>query len=87
MTPRINRREEGLKELASMIADAYRRRATGEIVGPLRASGDEDKNAINESEIIKRIEPDGSGQGFVYTETVRVENFIRNKVRKGSTKK
>ncbi len=87
MTPKINRREEGLRELASMIAAAYRRRATGEIIGPLSASGDYEKNTVSESEIIVRIEPADPGPGFVYTETVRVENFIRNKVRKGSTKK
>jgi len=82
MAPKIDRREEGLKELAGMIADAYRRRMTGEITSPLSDSEDDDSNTISEAEIVARIEPNSSGPGFVYTETVRVENFIRNKKRR-----
>ena len=82
MAPKIDRHEEGLKELAGMIADAYRRRMTGEITSPLSDSEDDDSNTISEAEIIARIEPNSSGAGFVYTETVRVENFIRNKKRR-----
>ena len=37
MAPKIDRREEGLRELAGMIADAYRRRMTGEITSPASA--------------------------------------------------
>ena len=84
MAPKIDKREEGLRELASMIADAYRRRMTGEITRPLSVSEDDDSDSIAESEIIARIEPNSSGPGFVYTETVRVENFIRNKKPRGN---
>ena len=84
MAPKIDKREEGLRELAGMIADAYRRRMTGEIISPMNASKDDDSNPISEAEIIARIEPNSSGPGFVYTETVRVENFIRNKKRRGN---
>ena len=86
MAPKIDRREEGLRELAGMIADAYRRRMTGEITSPLSDSEDDDSNTISEAEIIARIEPNDSGPGFVYTETVRVEHFIRNKKRQGNHK-
>jgi len=84
MAPKIDKREEGLRELAGMIADAYRRRMTGEIISPLNASEGNDSNPISEAEIIARIEPNSSGPGFAYTETVRVENFIRNKKRRGN---
>ena len=84
MALKIDKREEGLRELAGMIADAYRRRMMGEITSPLSASEDDNSNTISEAEIIARIEPNGSGPGFVYTETVRVENFIRNKKRRGN---
>ena len=79
MVAKIDKREEGLRELAGMIADAYRRRMTGDITSPLNASEDNNSNTISEAEIIACIEPNSSGPGFVYTETVRVENFIRNK--------
>ena len=84
MVPKIDKREEGLRELAGMIADAYRRRMTGEIISPLNASEGNDRNPISEAEIIARIEPADSRPGFAYTETVRVENFIRNKKRRGN---
>ena len=84
MAPKIDKREEGLRELAGMIADAYRRRMTGEITSPLSDSEDDDSSSIAESEIIARIEPNDSGSGFVYTETVRVEHFIRNKKRRAN---
>ena len=87
MAPEIDRREEGLRELACMIAEAYRRRATGEIVRPLNASGSDESDIISEAEIIVRIEPADSRTGLVYTETVRVENFINNRARKGNHRK
>ena len=80
MAPKIDKREEGLRELASLIAEAYRRRTTGEIISPLKTSENDDDNPISEAEIIVRIEPAASLSGCVYTETVGVENFIRNKV-------
>ena len=80
MAPKIDKREDGLRELASMIAETYRRRTTGEIISPLNTSENDDGNPISEAEIIVRIEPADSRSGFVYTESVGVENFIRNKV-------
>ena len=80
MAPKIDKREDGLRELASMLAEAYRRRTTGEIISPVNASESDDGNLISEAEIIVRIEPADSRSGFVYTESVGVENFIRNKV-------
>ena len=64
MAPKIDKREEGLRELAGMIADAYRRRMTGEIISPLNASEGNDRNPISEAEIIARIEPADSRPGF-----------------------
>ncbi len=78
MAIRNEKLEEGLKELASMIATDYIRRSRGEVTSPLTPHGD-CTAPIPESEIIARTEPDTSGSGVVYTETVRVENFIRNK--------
>jgi len=86
MAPKIDKREEGLRELSCMIADAYRRRMTGEIISPLNASEGDDRNPIREAEIIARIEPADSRPGFVYTEIIGVENFIRNKKRRGNYK-
>ena len=81
MAPKIDKREDGLRELASMMAEAYRRRTTSELISPVNASESDDGNLISEAEIIVRIEPADSQPGFVYTETVKVENFIRNKKR------
>ena len=84
MAPKIDKREDGLRELASMIAETYRHRETDEIISPLNASDNDDSNPVSEDEIIVRIEPTDSRSGFVYTETVAVENFIRNKKRQGN---
>ena len=80
MTPEVDKREEGLRELACMIAAAYRRRMTGETVEPLTYSKSDEEYPISEGEIVACIEPADSRSGCVYTETVKVENFIRNKV-------
>ena len=80
MALKIDKRQDGLRELASMMAEAYRRRTTSELISPVNASESDDGNLISEAEIIVRIEPADSRHGFVYTETVKVENFIRNKV-------
>ena len=70
---------EGLRELACLIAEAYRHRATDNGVEPLTASNGGEENTINESEIIASTEPADSHSGFVYTETVKVENLMRRK--------
>jgi len=80
MTPKVDKREEGLKELARMIAEAYRRRATGKISESLTALKNGEENTISETEIMAYIEPADSHTGYVYTEIIKVDNFIRRKV-------
>jgi len=72
VTLRFDRREEGLRALASMIADAYRKRK------PFH--NDDEEPLVSEDEIIVGSEPDGEN-GFKYTETVRVEAFLRRRRR------
>jgi hypothetical protein len=86
MALEIDKRYEGLRELASMIAADYRRRTTGEVISPLNTSESNDGNRISEVEIIMRIEPSDSRPGFVYTEIIGVVNFTRNKKRLGRHK-
>ncbi|MBN1188585.1 MAG: hypothetical protein JXA46_02430 [Dehalococcoidales bacterium] len=83
MAQKVDKREEGLRELAAMIAEAYYRRITGEITTPLKDPDIENRDTIDESEIIKGREPADTPTGWAYTEYVRVENFVRNKKRKG----
>ena len=70
---RSKRREEGLRILASMIADAYRK---GKVFPK-----NEEEPFVSEDEIIKSWESDGKG-GFIYTEIVPVEVFKRRKPKK-----
>ena len=70
VTPKYDRREEGLRELASMIADAYRKGKT--------FHNDDEEPLVSEDKIIVGWEPDGEN-GYKYTETVRVEAFLRRK--------
>ena len=69
-TPKFDRREEGLRELASMIADAYRKGKT--------FHNDDEEPLVSEDKIIIGWEPDGEN-GNKYTETVRVEAFLKRK--------
>jgi len=69
-TPKYDRRIEGLRELAGMIADAYRKGKTFHNNG--------EKPLVSEGEIIVGCELDGEN-GYKYTETVRVEVFLRRK--------
>jgi hypothetical protein len=85
MARKVDKREEGLRELAAMIAEAYYRRITGEINTPLRDPDGETRFTIDESEIIKGREPADTPTGWAYTEYVRVENFVRNKKKKGGS--
>jgi hypothetical protein len=73
-----DRREEGLRALASMIADAIRRGIPPEGLHPDVAV---DVPIVNEDEIIKRWESDGEGN-VLYTETVPIEVFRRRKSKK-----
>ena len=86
MAPKIDKCEEGLRALASMIAADYRRRTASEILSPLNTTESNVGNGISEVEIVVRMEPTDSPPGFVYTETVGVRNFIRNKVRQDMRK-
>ena len=79
MAQKISKREEGLKELAGMIAKAYRRRITGETALPLNASITSEESPAIEAEMMARTEPADFHPGYVYKETVKVENFIRRK--------
>ena len=67
VTPKFDRREEGLRELASMIADAYRKGKT---------LHHDEEPLVSDDEIIPGVEQDGEN-GFRYTETVRVEAILR----------
>ena len=75
VTPKFDRRQEGFRELASMIADAYRKGKT--------FHNDDEEPLVSEDEIIVGCEPDGEN-GFKYTETVRVEAFLRRRRRVNS---
>ena len=79
MDRKIDKREEGLRELASMIAKAYRRRVTGETVQPLNASTTGEEALAIEAEPMELTEPADFHPGYVYTETVKVENFMGRK--------
>jgi hypothetical protein len=69
VTPKFDRREEGLRALASMIADAYRKRKTFH---------NDEEPLVSEDEVIVGREPDGEN-GFKYTEAVRVEALLRRR--------
>ncbi|MFC2070791.1 hypothetical protein ACFLTB_06450 [Chloroflexota bacterium] len=74
VTPKFDKREEGLRALASMIADAYR---TGKTF-----HNDDEEPLVSENEIIVGLEPDGEN-GSKYTETIRVEALLRRRKRVG----
>ena len=79
MTLIMDKCEEGLKELASMIAADFRRRTADESILPLNDSGCDGSHQVSETEIVICMEPSDSRAEMVYTETVSVRNFIRNK--------
>ena len=75
---KIDRREEGLRELARMIAAAYRRRMCREAVAQERIKGNEEDSG-DEGEIevfIQRHDPECGG---AYTETVKVADLLKMK--------
>jgi hypothetical protein len=76
-TPEASKREEGLRALASMIAEAYRRDV---VAGIVPASGPEKlkNDTIPESAIVKSIERGEPGEGLIYSETVPIEYFLRS---------
>jgi len=70
VTPKFDRREEGLRALASMIADAYRKGKT--------YNNNDEEPLVSEDKMIVGWEPDGVN-GYRYTETVHIEVFLRRK--------
>jgi len=70
VTTKFDRREEGLRALASMIVDAYRKGKT--------FPKNNEEPLISEDEIVIGWESDGNN-GFSYTETVSVQAFKRRK--------
>ena len=79
MTPKIDKREEGLRALARMMAAAYRRRVTGETGTAFTALRSGKENPGVESKTAQYTELEDLRQEGSYTETVKVENFIRRK--------
>ncbi len=79
---------EGLKELAFMIATAYRRRISGETeIEPLPSTNYE--HILGLEEMTQCAFPEDHRHEGEYTETVKVENFLRRKatqVRKSRTR-
>lgn len=69
---------EGLKELAVMIAIACRR---GDI-GTRVSNNIVDANLTNELPLKVCLEPSDSPSGYVYTEVIGIEHFMRKKVHK-----
>ncbi len=81
MNPIVDKREEGLRALARMIAAAYRRRMTGETVTAFTASNGDEERPCLESRTTQNTEPEDLRHEGEYMEIVKVENFIRRKAR------
>ena len=82
MKNKLDQREEGLGALASMIAEAYRRKAMQNVgTMPLTLKSGEEY-LVSDDQIIVSIES-GRQHGFLYTETVRIET-LRRKARVGN---
>ena len=81
MAQKISKHEEGLRELAGMIAKAYRRRMTGETGQTLDPPISGEEAYPSEAEMMACTEPAEAehNSGYVYKEIVKVENFIRKK--------
>ena len=78
MTSKADKREEGLRALARMMATAYRRRMAGETgIATSLNSGAEHPDI--RAKTAQYTEPEDLRQEGSYTETVKVENFRRRK--------
>ena len=86
MTLILDKREEGLRALARMISAAYRRRMIGETVTTFTASNGDEEHTYLKERTKQNTEPEDLRHEGEYSETVRVDNFIRNKRRQGNTK-
>jgi len=78
MTLKVDNREEGLRELARMIAAAYRRRMCGECVAQESIKGNEEDSG-DEEKIEVFVQWHDPECGGAYTETVKVEDILRMK--------
>jgi len=79
MTPIADKREEGLKELASMIAAAYRRRITGETISASTVPERGREDLGSEAKATPWLEPEGLRREGEFIEIVKVDNFTRRK--------
>ncbi len=70
---------EGLKELASMIATSYRRRVSGETDIDSDSSANYDAALVFEENTAQCVISEDHRQRGDYSETVKVENFLRRK--------
>ena len=82
MNPIVDKREEGLRALARMIAAAYRRRMTGETGTTLTGKGDEVYPYLRTRQ---NTEPEDLRHEGEYFEIIGVDSFIRNKRPPGNT--
>ncbi len=77
MTTEEDLRLEGLKELAAIFAENYRRRIANGAKTEADILGFEPDPISEDVEVlIQRHDPECAG---LYTETVKVENFLRNR--------
>jgi hypothetical protein len=79
MTPIADKREEGLKELASMIAAAHRRRNTGETTSASTAPERVRAGLNSEAKATPCSEPEDLRREGEFIEIVKVDNFTRKK--------
>jgi hypothetical protein len=89
MTLKVDKREDGLRELAAMIAAAYRQGMTRESRTESAANIVQEDSCRKTSiaVLVKMQDPECDG---LYTETVKVDNFLRNlksRERKSSMRK
>jgi len=75
----LDKREEGLKALARMISAACRRRMAEETDVSFTASNDHGECPRLAAKTTLNIEPEDLRREGDYTETIKVENFIRNR--------
>ncbi len=81
MNPILDKRDEGLRALARMIAAAYRHRMTGETGTAFTALSSGQENPDVEAKPAQYTELEDLRQEGSYTETVKVENFLRRKAK------
>ena len=70
---------EGLKELAFMIATSYRRRVSGETDIDSFSPASYEAALVFEEDTAQYVFPEDHRRGGEYSETVKVENFLRRK--------